>query len=39
MEAAFASSNEEAKLLAAQMLESKKAFLLVCRVDADTPSI
>lgn len=39
IESAYASSNEEAKRLAAKMLESPKAYILVCRVDADTPTI
>ncbi len=39
IESACASSNEEAKRLAAKMLESPKAYILVCRVDPDTPTI
>lgn len=39
IQAAFASSNEEAKRLAGQMFATKEAFILVCRIDADTPSI
>ena len=39
IEAASATNNEEAKQFAKQMLESKKAYILVCHVDPDTPSI
>lgn len=36
---ALASSNEEAEQLAAEMLKSDKAFILVCRVDPSAPTI
>lgn len=39
IEAALATSNEEAKEYAKQMLASKKAYILVCSVDAETPTI
>ena len=37
--AAYASSNAEAKILAQKMLESDESFVLVCRVDPETPTI
>lgn len=39
MEGAFASNNAEAKILAKKMLESKKPYLLVLKIDPDTPTI
>ena len=39
MQAAFAQNNEQAKALAKEMLASEKAYVLVCNVDPDTPSI
>ncbi len=37
--AALATSNEQAKALAKEMLESNQPYILVCDVDPDTPSI
>lgn len=39
IKAALATSNEQAEQLADEMLASDKAFILVCRVHADTPTI
>lgn len=39
IQAAFATSNEQAKQLAKEMLASDKPYVLVCDVDPDTPSI
>ena len=39
IKAVFAQSNEEAKKLAKEMLESTEAYVLVCDVDPNTPSI
>lgn len=39
IEAALADSNEKAEQLADKMLASDKAFILVCRVNPDTPTI
>ncbi len=39
IKAAFAQNNQEANRLAKEMLESKEAYVLVCDVDPDTPSI
>lgn len=39
IKAALATSNEQAEQLAGEMLASDKAFILVCRVHADTPTI
>ncbi len=39
IEAAYASSNREAKELAKKMLASNKAFMLVCKVDPGLPTI
>ncbi len=36
---AFASTNEEAEKIAAEMLKSDSSFMLVCNVSPDTPSI
>lgn len=36
---ALAKNNQEARELAKEMLESKTAYVLVCRVDPDTPSV
>lgn len=37
--AALAGNNREALLLAQEMLESPRPYVLVCRVDPDTPSV
>lgn len=39
IESAYATSNEEAEMYAEKMINSDKAFLLVCKVSPDTPSI
>lgn len=39
IQARLASGNEEAKAYAAEMLNTKGPFLLVCQVDPDTPNI
>lgn len=39
IQAAFATSNEQAKQFAKEMLQSDKPYVLVCDVDPDTPSI
>lgn len=39
IDSALADSNEQAELLARQMFASDKAFLLVCRVNPDMPTI
>lgn len=39
IESAYATSNEEAEIYAEKMINSDKAFLLVCKVSPDTPSI
>ncbi len=39
IKAVFAQNNEDAKKLAKEMLESKEAYVLVCDVDPNTPSI
>lgn len=39
IEAARAENNAQAKELAQHMLQSNRAFILVCNVDPETPSI
>jgi acetolactate synthase-1/2/3 large subunit len=39
IQAALASSNSQAEQLASEMLASDKAFILVCRVNPDTPTL
>lgn len=39
IESAYATSNEEAEMYAEKMVNSDKAFILVCKVSPDTPSI
>lgn len=38
IDSAFVSSNEEAEAAAVKMLQSDKAFVLICDIDPDTPS-
>ncbi len=39
IESAYATTNEEAEIYAKKMIESDKAFVLVCRVSPDAPSV
>ena len=39
IESAYATSNEEAEMYAEKMVNSDKAFILVCKVSPDTPSV
>ena len=39
IESAYATTNEEAEMYAKKMIESDKAFVLVCRVSPDAPSV
>ncbi len=39
IQAGFADSNDQAEQLAKKMFESEKAFILVCRVNPDAPTI